>query len=127
MESGIIPYTPCCLIHLHLRDLLGCCLYLPLRLLSQGNGGLLAQEERNRSIQRELQASIYLRVVQSEYIGVLPRFLQKLLLAHCSSVLYLLFRWFMTLLVAEKLGIFKYWRVDIFNGPGDNSPEDSFV
>jgi len=30
-------------------------------------------------------------------------------------------------MVAEKLGIFKYWRVDIFSGAADNSPEDSFV
>lgn len=31
-------------------------------------------------------------------------------------------QWFVTCLLAEKLGIFKYWRMDIFNGPGDNSP-----
>lgn len=31
-------------------------------------------------------------------------------------------QWAMTLFLAEKLGIFKYWRVDIFNGAGDNSP-----
>mgnify|MGYP003461506588 FL=1 len=36
-------------------------------------------------------------------------------------------RWFFTIILAEKLGIFKYWRIDIFNGAADNSPEDSFV
>jgi len=36
-------------------------------------------------------------------------------------------QWFLTLLLAEKLGIFKYWRIDIFSGAADNSPEDSFV
>lgn len=30
-------------------------------------------------------------------------------------------------MLAEKLGIFRYWRKDIFSGPGDNSNEDSFV
>ncbi len=36
-------------------------------------------------------------------------------------------RWFFTIILAEKFGIFKYWRIDIFNGAADNSPEDSFV
>lgn len=36
-------------------------------------------------------------------------------------------QWFFTILLAEKLGFFKYWRIDIFSGAGDNSNEDSFV
>lgn len=31
-------------------------------------------------------------------------------------------RWFVSILLAEKLGMFKYWRIDIFNGAADNSP-----
>lgn len=34
--------------------------------------------------------------------------------------------WFLTLLIAEKLGIFSYWHVDIMSGPGDNTNDDSF-
>ena len=33
----------------------------------------------------------------------------------------------MTLLLADKLGIFRQWKIDIFSGAGDNSNEDSFV
>lgn len=36
-------------------------------------------------------------------------------------------QWFISILLAEKLGLFKYWRIDIFGGAADNSPEDSFV
>lgn len=36
-------------------------------------------------------------------------------------------RWFVSILLAEKMGLFKYWRIDIFSGAADNSPEDSFV
>jgi len=36
-------------------------------------------------------------------------------------------QWFITLLFSYKLGIFNYWRVDTFSGPGDNNNEDSFI
>jgi hypothetical protein len=38
------------------------------------------------------------------------------------SILLIYDRWFFTIILAEKLGIFKYWRIDIFNGAADNSP-----
>lgn len=30
---------------------------------------------------------------------------------------------FLTLVIADKLGIFARWKVDFLGGPGDNSPE----
>lgn len=36
-------------------------------------------------------------------------------------------QWFITLMLSYKLGIFNYWRVDTFSGPGDNNNEDSFI
>jgi hypothetical protein len=33
---------------------------------------------------------------------------------------------FSTLLFADNFGMFSYWRVDYFSGPGTNSWEDSF-
>jgi solute carrier family 25 oxoglutarate transporter 11 len=36
-------------------------------------------------------------------------------------------QWFITLMFSYKLGIFNYWRVDTFSGPGDNNNEDSFI
>ena len=33
--------------------------------------------------------------------------------------------WFATLMISYKLGIFTYWRVNTFAGPGDNNPEDT--
>jgi len=33
---------------------------------------------------------------------------------------------FLAVMMADSLGIFSYWRVDYFSGPGTNSWEDSF-
>lgn len=36
-------------------------------------------------------------------------------------------QWFFTLLLADRLGFFTFWRVDIMSGPGDNTNDDSFI
>ena len=61
-----------------------------------------------------------------EYL--IPWTVQKILLACCPNVPFLHnFRWFTTLLLADKFGIFSYWRVDIMSGAGDNNNEDSYI
>ena len=32
----------------------------------------------------------------------------------------------MTLMMADSFGIFTYWQVDMYSGPGTNSSEDTF-
>ena len=36
-------------------------------------------------------------------------------------------QWFFTLLLADRLGFFTFWRVDIMSGPGDDTNDDSFI
>ena len=36
-------------------------------------------------------------------------------------------QWFLTLCLADRLGLFTQWRVDIMSGPGDNTNDDSFI
>ena len=36
-------------------------------------------------------------------------------------------KWFLTLCLADRLGFFTFWRVDIMSGPGDNTNDDSFI
>ena len=45
--------------------------------------------------------------------------------SHSKKFTY--FRWFLTILAADHLGIFSYWRVDIMSGAGDNTNEDSDI
>jgi hypothetical protein len=66
-------------------------------------------------------------MVPPEHPLLLSGFFQTIFLAHRTSVKIVLFRWFFTILLAEKFGIFKYWRIDIFSGAADNNPEDSFI
>lgn len=35
--------------------------------------------------------------------------------------------YFTSLLLADKFGLFSYWRLDIMAGPADNTPDDSFI
>jgi hypothetical protein len=43
------------------------------------------------------------------------------------SIKFTYFRWFFTILAADHLGIFSYWRTDIMSGAGDNTNEDSDI
>ena len=45
--------------------------------------------------------------------------------SHCNFFSY--FSWFFTILAAEHLGIFSYWRIDVLSGAGDNTDEESDV
>ena len=35
--------------------------------------------------------------------------------------------WFTSLLLADKMGMFSYWRIDLMAGAGDNTSDDSFI
>ena len=35
--------------------------------------------------------------------------------------------WFTGIMLADKFGMFSYWRIDIMAGPSDNTPDDSFI
>ena len=35
--------------------------------------------------------------------------------------------YFASILLADKFGMFSYWRIDIMAGPSDNTPDDSFI
>jgi len=55
----------------------------------------------------------------------IPRFHETLFLESFPTVnIYNNKRWFFTILAADHLGIFSYWRVDIMSGASDNTNED---
>lgn len=35
--------------------------------------------------------------------------------------------WWTSILLADKFGMFSYWRIDIMSGASDNTPDDSFI
>lgn len=55
-------------------------------------------------------------------LGFYPGFFKRYFWHIAPQYFLTYFRWFFTLLLAEKFGMFKYWRIDIFNGAADNSP-----
>ncbi len=67
------------------------------------------------------KASIYMWLHQN-ILGFYPGFFKKYFWHIAPQYFIVNHRWFFTIMFAEKLGFFKYWRVDIFNGAADNSP-----
>jgi hypothetical protein len=54
-------------------------------------------------------------------LNYFPGFFRNYFWHIAPQYLISLFRWFLTTLLAEKFGIFQYWRIDIFSGAADNS------
>jgi len=104
-------------------------LHISIRSYSQVNGWLVAQEKWRWHFPRKLQKSRFMVVVYRPNMEhLIPRIHESLLLESFPIVhFYFIFRWFASILAADHLGIFSYWRVDILSGAGDNTNEDSDV
>lgn len=118
--------------HLALRCLIclfGCRVHLPIRTHCKGDCWLMAQEKRCWYLPRKLQKSCCLVMVRRLNLEhFIPWIFQTLFLESFPTVnFYNNERWFFTILAADHLGIFSYWRVDILSGAGDNTNEDSDV
>lgn len=106
-----------------------CRILISIRSHYQRNGWFLAKEKRSWYLPRKLQKSCCLVVVRCLNLEhFIPRFHETLFLESFPTVnFYNNKRWFFTILAADHLGIFSYWRVDIMSGASDNTNEDCDV
>lgn len=106
-----------------------CCFLISICSHSQINGWFLAKEKWCWYLWRKLQKSCYLVMVRRFNLErFIPRIHETLFLESFPTVnFYNNKRWFFTILAADHLGIFSYWRVDIMSGAGDNTNEDCDV